>query len=72
MAEKRKVDEPAAAENDETKKSTGDEDTEGHFMLPDPGAARIVADSRARDIEREARFRIPFTKRGNRGTSRGR
>jgi hypothetical protein len=35
---------------------TGD-DTEGHFLLPDAGASRILAESRARDIEREVRDR---------------
>jgi hypothetical protein len=50
MSEKRKADEPTTSEQDQ--------DTEGHFMLPDTGAARILSGSRSRDIEREARMRL--------------
>jgi hypothetical protein len=52
MAEKRKIDEPIESGADQ------EQDTEGHFMLPDTGAARILSGSRARDIEREARLRL--------------
>jgi hypothetical protein len=34
-----------------------EDDTEGHFLLPDSGAARILATSRSQDIEREIRER---------------
>jgi hypothetical protein len=71
MADKRKADEPTPAGTDEsTTTGTGDQDTEGHFMLPDPSAARIVASSRARDIERDARFRL--FKKGKAEPKRGR
>ena len=33
------------------------DDTEGHFLLPDAGASRILAESRTKDIEREIRDR---------------
>ena len=33
------------------------DDTEGHFLLPDAGAGRILAESRSKDIERELRDR---------------
>jgi hypothetical protein len=59
MADKRKVDEPTpAGTEDPTEAGTAEQDTEGHFMLPDPGAARVLASSRARDIERDTRFRL--------------
>jgi hypothetical protein len=72
MADKRKADEPIPAGADETTKAgTDEQDTEGHFMLPDPGAARVLASSREREIERDARFRLP--KRESRAdTKRGR
>jgi hypothetical protein len=71
MADKRKVDEPTPAEADEsTTAGTSEGDTEGHFMLPDPGAARVLANSRSRDIERDARFRL--FKRNKGDTKRGR
>ena len=34
------------------------DDTEGHFLLPDAGASRILAESRSKDIEREVRDRL--------------
>jgi hypothetical protein len=72
MADKRKVDEPIPAGTDETTEAgAGEQDTEGHFMLPDPGAARVLASSRARDIERDARFRLP-KKESRADTKRGR
>lgn len=52
MSDKRKADEPKNSGTEQ------DQDTEGHFMLPDTGAARILSGSRARDIEREARMRL--------------
>jgi hypothetical protein len=52
MSEKRKIDEPINTGTDQ------DQDTEGHFMLPDTGAARILSSSRSRDIERETRLRL--------------
>ena len=65
MADKRKADEPMPAGTEEsTGTDAADQDTEGHFMLPDPGAARILASSRSRDIERDARFRFPKKDRG--------
>jgi iron complex transport system ATP-binding protein len=71
MAEKRKADEPIPAAADEAAEAgTGEQDTEGHFMLPDPGAARVLASSRARDIERDARFRL--FKKGKAEPKRGR
>jgi hypothetical protein len=51
MSEKSKLDQPIESEADK------EQDTEGHFMLPDTGAARILSSSRSRDIEREARLR---------------
>jgi predicted RecA/RadA family phage recombinase len=52
MSDKRKADEPINSGTEQ------DQDTEGHFMLPDTGAARILSGSRSRDIEREARMRL--------------
>jgi hypothetical protein len=63
MSKNKKADEPIEAGTEQ------EQDTEGHFMLPDPGAARVIASSRSRDIERDARMRLqkkegrPITKR---------
>lgn len=35
----------------------GEEDTEGHIFLPDPGAARELSRNREREYERHARER---------------
>jgi hypothetical protein len=52
--------------NDEVRKdaaeggpdATGDDDTEGHLMMPhDPGMARALASDRGRDVERRSRDR---------------
>ena len=65
MADKRKVDEPTPAGTDDPNQAgTGEQDTEGHFMLPDTGAARVLASSRARDIDRESRFRLSKKSKG--------
>ena len=53
-------------------RATNDEpDTEGHMLLPDPGAGRHVAQAREREIQRKlqsreatAQPRRPFFKRG--------
>jgi hypothetical protein len=52
MSSKNKPDEPIQTGTDQ------EQDTEGHFMLPDTGASRVLASSRSRDIEREARLRL--------------
>jgi len=71
MADKSKDEEQiksGTGESDEA--GTQEEDTEGHFMLPDTGAAQILASSRSRDIERKARIHMqkqesrPTNKRG--------
>ena len=71
MPDKSRDDEPIKPETSESGEADSQaEDTEGHFMLPDTGAARILASRRSSEIERDVRIRVqkkdsrPNTNRG--------
>lgn len=71
MADKGKDEEQIKSGTGESGEAgTQEDDTEGHFMLPDTGAAQVLANSRSRDIERQARIHMqkresrPNDKRG--------
>lgn len=57
MADKRSDDEQiTSGPGEPAEAGTQEDDTEGHFLLPDTGAAQILASSRSREIEREVRI----------------
>lgn len=71
MTDKRKDDEQIRSGTGESGEAgTQDEDTEGHFLLPDTGAAQVLANRRSSEIERSARIHMqkrdarPTDKRG--------
>ena len=57
MADKRSDEEQITPGTGEPAEADAPEDdTEGHFMLPDTGAAQILASSRSREIDRQVRI----------------
>jgi len=71
MADKPQDDEQITSDaTDAGETGSEDQDTEGHFLLPDTGAARVLASSRSRDIDRDVRVQVqrkesrPNDKRG--------